>query len=369
MNFKRILIALAAVCIGFGINAQTSGADTYEFNRHFYLNVQGGVGYTVGETSFGHLITPAAAFNLGYNFSPVFGVRIGGSGWQAKGSWSRPRDYYKYKYLQGNLDLVVNLTNAICGWQPQRLFNGYLFIGGAFNHSFDNDGAIALAAAGRRFSYLWNPVRNFGVGRAGLGANFRLSDHVAINLEVNVNGLSDHFNSKYGGNIDWQFNGLAGLTFTLGKSYKVIPAPVVEQPVPEAKPEPVKEEPAPAPAPKPEPVKEQPAPKVAPFECNVFFNINSYSVSKAEAQKVDNLASYLKEHKDAKVQITGYADKATGTAAVNQRISERRAAAVAAALAERGIDSSRISTSAKGDTVQPFSVNDENRVSICVAEP
>jgi outer membrane protein OmpA-like peptidoglycan-associated protein len=101
----------------------------------------------------------------------------------------------------------------------------------------------------------------------------------------------------------------------------------------------------------------------------VFFTINSYEISKSEAQKVDNLAKYLKEHKDAKVEITGYADKGTGTAQVNKRISQRRAAAVAAALAERGIDSSRVVTSAKGDTVQPFSVNDENRVAIAIAEP
>jgi outer membrane protein OmpA-like peptidoglycan-associated protein len=358
MNFKRLLLALAVVFMGIGVNAQTTtiiGADTYEFNRHAFLNIQGGAAYTVGETSFGHLISPAAALNLGYNFSPVFGMRIGASGWQAKGSWTRPRGYYKYKYVQGNLDFVFNLTNAFCGWNPKRVFNGYVFVGGAFNHAFDNDEAIALYNSGSRFSYLWDPSRNSFAGRAGLGANFRVSDHVAINVELNANGLSDHFNSKYGGNIDWQFNALAGLTFTFGKSYKVVPAP---EPQPE-----------PAPAPKPEPVKEQPAPKVAPFECNVFFTINSYEISKSEAQKVDNLAKYLKEHKDAKVEITGYADKGTGTAQVNKRISQRRAAAVAAALAERGIDSSRVVTSAKGDTVQPFSVNDENRVAIAIAEP
>lgn len=66
-----------------------------------------------------------------------------------------------------------------------------------------------------------------------MGANFRLNDHVAINLELNANMLSDKFNSKKGRNADWQFNALAGLTFTLGKSHRTT-APVyheVEPPV------------------------------------------------------------------------------------------------------------------------------------------
>lgn len=57
-------------------------------------------------------------------------------------------------------------------------------------------------------------------GRGGLGANLHLNDHVGINLELNTNMLSDKFNSKKGRNADWQFNALAGFTFTFGKSYK-----------------------------------------------------------------------------------------------------------------------------------------------------
>lgn len=79
-------------------------------------------------------------------------------------------------------------------------------------------------------------AKNFIVGRGGLGANIRLSDHVFVNLEVNANALSDKYNSKKAGNADWQFNGLVGFTFKFGKTYK--------------KTEPVYYEPAPAPAPK-----------------------------------------------------------------------------------------------------------------------
>jgi outer membrane protein OmpA-like peptidoglycan-associated protein len=363
MKFKNLLLAFAILLSSFSLSAQTyvaDNGDTYQFKPHFYLNLQGGGAYTLGEASFGHLITPAVAANLGYNFTPAFGVRIGGSGWQAKGSWTSPRMYYKYKYIQGNLDAVLNLTNAFCGWKPKRLFNGYAFVGIGYNKTIDNDEAA-------KFVKNQDPY-HFVVGRFGLGSYFRLCDFLSFNIEVNANTLSDKFNAKHGGNWDWQFNALAGLTFTFGKPYKVIPAPIPESaPAPEPV---VVPEPTPEPAPAPAPVKEEPKPqpKIAPFETNVYFAINSYTISKSELQKIDSLAKFLNENPSANVSIVGYADKDTGTATVNQKISERRAAKVAAALVDRGIDSSRITTAAKGDTVQPFSANDENRVAICIAQ-
>jgi hypothetical protein len=42
------------------------------FKPHAYLQLQGGAAHTLGEADFMDLISPAAAVNLGYNFSPVF---------------------------------------------------------------------------------------------------------------------------------------------------------------------------------------------------------------------------------------------------------------------------------------------------------
>ncbi len=50
------------------------------------------------------------------------------------------------------------------------------------------------------------------------------------------------------------------------------------------------------------------------------------------------------------------------------RLSKKRAENVATQLKEMGIDSQRITVDYKGDTVQPFSTPEENRVSICIAE-
>ena len=48
--------------------------------------------------------------------------------------------------------------------------------------------------------------------------------------------------------------------------------------------------------------------------------------------------------------------------------SKQRAENVAKALKNAGIDAGRIIVDAKGDTVQPFSENDKNRVTIAVAK-
>ena len=49
-------------------------------------------------------------------------------------------------------------------------------------------------------------------------------------------------------------------------------------------------------------------------------------------------------------------------------LSEKRAKNVVEALKAKGIAADRIITSYKGDTVQPFRVPEENRVSVCIAE-
>jgi outer membrane protein OmpA-like peptidoglycan-associated protein len=72
---------------------------------------------------------------------------------------------------------------------------------------------------------------------------------------------------------------------------------------------------------------------------------------------------------NAKIVITGYADKNTGNAVGNKSLSERRAATVADALNKQyGIDRSRMIIDSKGDTVQPFNEEVKNRVTICIAE-
>ena len=102
---------------------------------------------------------------------------------------------------------------------------------------------------------------------------------------------------------------------------------------------------------------------------DIFFTISHSDVSRAEMVKVEDIAAYLNKYPQAKVTITGYADKGTGNAKVNEKLAKKRSEIVADLLVNKfGIASSRITVESKGDTVQPYEQNDLNRVSICVAE-
>ena len=95
--------------------------------------------------------------------------------------------------------------------------------------------------------------------------------------------------------------------------------------------------------------------------------VNFYGASDMDKTAEAEIEAFMKENENTKVSICGYADKKTGNANINLRLSEKRAEAVAAALKEKGIAENRIEMNYKGDTEQPFSVNEENRVTICIA--
>ena len=138
------------------------------FNPHWSLQMQVGAGYTIGEATSGKdLISPAAAINAGYSFSPVFTLRFGASGWQGRGAWVSPYSKYKYNYLQGNVDAVFSLTNLVCGFNPARTLDFYGFVGAGLNCAFHNNEAVSLANSGIGFEKLWTGRRLHRVPDSG----------------------------------------------------------------------------------------------------------------------------------------------------------------------------------------------------------
>ena len=215
MNIKKLWMPVFALLLSSTvISAQEQRIKEEgktEFKPHWFMQVQVGAAHTLGEAKFSDLISPAAAINVGYQFAPAWRARVGVSGWQAKGGWVSPQQDYQYKYLQGNIDIVSDLSTLFCGFNPKRVFNGYVFLGGGLNRGFDNDEANALDTRTYEMEYLWRDGKFLIAGRMGLGCNLRLNDRLSINIEGNANVLSDKFNSKKAGNADWQFNALIGL--------------------------------------------------------------------------------------------------------------------------------------------------------------
>jgi len=80
---------------------------------------------------------------------------------------------------------------------------------------------------------------------------------------------------------------------------------------------------------------------------DVLFDTGRAEMKSGATRKMDQLAQFLMEHPDRRVQIEGFTDS-IGTDSYNEDLSQRRADAVKAALINRGIQPSRIGTEGYG---------------------
>jgi OmpA-OmpF porin, OOP family len=90
---------------------------------------------------------------------------------------------------------------------------------------------------------------------------------------------------------------------------------------------------------------------------DVLFDTGKATLKPGAYGTIDRLATVLKEDAERRVMIEGHTDS-VGTDEYNQSLSERRAAAVQAALFERGVAATQISTLGKGETT-PVASNDD----------
>lgn len=389
---KFILSCLAAVAV-FGMTAQEAEKTENVFVPHWYVQGQFGAQYTLGEVSFGKLIAPNAQLAVGYNFSELWGARFGINAWQSKAGQAESR--WAWNYIAPSLDGTFNLSNALCGYNPDRLFSLSAIAGLGVNVTLGNAQAVnanndlkAYYSAnypGDVLEYLWDGTKAFLNAHVGLAGDFRITDNLSAGIEVQAVTLSDKYNSKKAGNSDWYFNALAGVKYCFGKTHEeraVEPTRPVEDIIDEyleKKMQPMEEE-VDALKKELEETKAAQEKVVAeavaaaereaahPYQRDIVFTLGGSRVSNAEMAKVRDIASYMKQDPACKVMVTGYADKETGTAKINLRQSELRANAVAKALVKEGVAESRIIVDFKGDTVQPYGTPAENRVVICIVK-
>ena len=91
------------------------------------------------------------------------------------------------------------------------------------------------------------------------------------------------------------------------------------------------------------------------FASGILFGTNSSSLTPEAAGNMTQMAETLNKYADTNVVIEGHTDS-SGSDAINQPLSERRARAVANQLTTNGIDSGRIEAKGYGST-QPVGDN------------
>lgn len=376
---KKLIISLASGLILLSpAMAQEKVQKISKFKQNWYIQALGGASYTFSENykdaSFGDLITPTVSLGVGKEISPIVGVRLQGTWSQAKSQRAWQDSQYKYTYFQGAGDVFFNLTNIFLPYKQDRVFNLKAFAGLSAVHVKHKNNAN-INGKGERLE-----ASNSIAPRLGLQADFALNNKVSLNLEVVGNLMNDDFNgvpdagnaTKYDGVV----SAMAGITYNINKGFDFVdyvdPSTIDDlngklnqlraaNSQKEAEISTLQAELAK----KPKVIEKVEEVEDIVMNALVVFKIGSAKLQDNQEINIFNAAKFFQDNPEYTCVITGYADKATGSAAVNQRISQQRADAVAKIMVEKfGISRDRIITQASGDKVQPFQNDAWNRVVI-----
>lgn len=365
---KKITKYAAAVALLCGVSTAAMAQDNKEeFKPYWFAGVQGGVQTTFTNYNSLKLLTPQFALQFGRWFAPEFGARLHVMGYDqkggiAEGQFGLDKQTYKFKACTADIDFLFNMSNILCPQRSCKDFNWILLAGFGSNYSWDYDEFKTLAYNNDFLSN--HPAYHDQVcgtkhstfnGRLGTAFEYDVTNSLSLNLELQANYKNDLYNLKTNDKNDWQAAALIGVTFKIGKAKKA-PAPVQEvEPIYETRVD------------------------------TVWYDDTSYKTVETEAslrrdihfdirkngpisqQTVSEIVDFVKNNKDVKVTVTGYADKGTGNKRVNMKYSKKRAEALTDALVKAGVPAEIITTEWKGDTVQPFADNDANRATITVA--
>lgn len=381
-----LLLAGAAALLSAGnAKAQTAVELAPDCNTHYYTNAKenwfielgGGLDIPFVENANSRSRQVTANYGVGFGkwFSPYVGWRIEGQ-YGAK-HWNYGlTDMARFRAINGNVDLMWDMFNSLGNVNSKRFFSIVPFVGLGVAYAWDykpESMKNVMTGEGPRHNNWLFPVS------AGVQLRMRLSEYIDFFLQcrgsfygdtyndfvmgrpvdidlsclggfnINIGGRSyNSFNpcdySDYINNLNNQVNDLRG---ELAVTAAALAAAEAQLPCPEIT------------------ESETVVIEQAPLLATVRFRINSARISNEEKVNVYTTAEYLKANPDQNLIITGFADKDTGTSSYNMALSQRRAQAVYDMLVnEYGIDPSRLAMAAEGSDIQPYPVNNWNRIVI-----
>ena len=356
MRKIRCMLAVMAMAIGTGVAYAGEGNSEKDYRPypHMFFGLNGGAQVSFTHYDFSKLITPSYGVSFGAYFNPVIGARLHVSGYENKGGIKSLNETYDFNTVTGSADLLLNVTNMFRS-DKDRVFNLILLGGVGLAGAWDNDDFHALAAkAAENYPMAWQDRRLSHNVRLGMQLDFNIAKHFGLNLELAANNRADRINSKTTDRNDWAATASLGLIFKFGQKKT---EKIAEEPVPVAEEWATRTDTVWY-----DDITYRDVPEKVTYEDNIYYKIR---LSEPDpASKIQKIADFVKAHKNCSVQVTAYADKATGTPELNMQYSKERAEKVLAALVKAGVSRSVITSEYKGDTVQPFAENDKNRVAI-----
>ncbi|MCM1033949.1 MAG: OmpA family protein [Odoribacter sp.] len=322
-----------------------------------------------------HHVTPVYNVAFGKWFSPYIGWRLSFLGGALH--WDN-QTFCKNKWVNANFDFMWDMFNTFGGVNSKRVFSIVPFIGLGGVYLWDYKPATAVNVErdnGKLKTNSWSLPLS-----AGIQLRFRLSKYVDFFAEGRAQFAGDNFNNYcVGAPVDMNLSVIGGFTFHIGgsdfRSYNpcdyvgyiqnlnnqvndlrgALATTAAALAAAEAQ----------LPCPEVQQVESTTIIEAAPLMATVRFTINSSVISDQEMVNVYNVAQWMKDNPDQNVAIVGYADKDTGSSTYNMGLSKRRAEAVRDALVNKyGINPDRLSIDAEGSEVQPYDVNNWNRIVI-----
>ncbi len=375
---KKLLIALAFAGFSLSSQAQETADPTLKYSvatNSFWSNwfVQGNFTWTAfysnEEKGMGWTKNPFKDFrrDMGFSvaigkwFTPGIGLRTKFNGvWGKDVPKENAENTCKHNhYWNIQEQALLNLSNLFFGYNPTRVWNLSPFAGvGVVRNMSLNTYELAASA--------------------GLLSQWRLTNRLQLNLELQYNIMGDDFEgvdepTPLGGhktkNHDQIVSAEIGLTYNLGhNTWNKVPDVDAIKALSQSQIDALNAQLNDANAENArlknllanqKPVESKAVKEFVNTPVSVFFNINKTNIaSQKDLVNIEGLAKYAKAN-GAKLKVDGYADSATGNEEINQKLSEGRANAVADELVKMGVDRSKITTQGHGgvDELSPVSFN------------
>ena len=358
---KFIFMIMAALCSIMTVSAQSQS--NYCGSSKFFDNVSIGVVGGV-ETNLNDWNAPqgaVAGIVLNKEISPIFGVTLeGNTNINGLRNWASDASHFHcantFDGLSVYLTPRVNLTNALLGYKGSP-------------RKFELE-----AVAGPGYGFWLHDEYNALLVKAGLNLNYNLSNAFTVTLRpavvYNLDANNAHFDTRnavaqLSVGIVYHFKTSNGTrSFKKAKLYSQSEVDALNAKIKDLQSNLETANKA---------VKTNVINTVdtvyteSPSSLGnvVSFTLNSAKVDETQMANLDNAVRILKENPDLKVTLKGYADKNTGSATYNKRLSVRRAEAVKKVIVDKyGIDTDRIDVLGVGDTERLYNDNNWNRVVI-----
>ena len=103
---------------------------------------------------------------------------------------------------------------------------------------------------------------------------------------------------------------------------------------------------------------------VVPGPRAIFFKIGTSKLDDYGKVNIKLAAQIMKNNPDKKYKIAGYADKATGSKRINEKLAKNRAQVVYDALIQEGVNASQLEMISTGTADNMFGKDALNRVVI-----